>query len=148
MASYTLCWGGWPPTISVANRRGGKIQTAMDSPGHLSDGVAKILPRSPVTSQIRSNTKCLTFPFNAFPPQNAENKRISSPWIDMIRVSDISQHRPQPEVTFVEVKVIWGHEVKLPIPVIWRSITHVWVGFSSITRKNDLRISFFGKKSE
>ena len=34
--------------------------------------------RSPVTSQVRSNTKCLTFPFNAFPRQNAGNKRISS----------------------------------------------------------------------
>ena len=32
---------------------------------------------SPVTSQVRSNTKCLTFSFNAFPPQNAGNKRIS-----------------------------------------------------------------------
>ena len=27
---------------------------------------------SPVTSQVRSNTKCLTFPFNAFPPQCRE----------------------------------------------------------------------------
>ena len=34
--------------------------------------------RSSVTSQVRSNTKCLTFPFNAFPRQNAGNKRISS----------------------------------------------------------------------
>ena len=50
--------------------------------------------RSPVTSQVRSNTKCLTFPFNAFPRQNAGNKRISSRWIDMIRVCDISKHRP------------------------------------------------------
>ena len=37
----------------------------------------------------------------------------------MIRVCDISKHRPKPEVTYYEVKVIWGHEVKLPISVIW-----------------------------
>ena len=34
------------------------------------------------------------FPFIAFPPQNSENKRISSRWIDMFRVCDISEHRP------------------------------------------------------
>ena len=49
---------------------------------------------SHVTSQVRSNIKCLTFPFNAFPPQNDGNKRISSLWIDMIRACDISNHRP------------------------------------------------------
>ena len=43
---------------------------------------------------------------NAFPPQNSENKRISSRLIDMIRVCDTSEHRPYPEVTFFEVKVI------------------------------------------
>ena len=45
---------------------------------------------SPVTSQVRSNTKCVRFRFNAFPPQNAENKHISRLWIDMIRVWHLS----------------------------------------------------------
>ena len=78
------------------------------------------------------------FPFIAFPPQNSENKRISSLWIDIIWVCDISKHRPKPEVTFSEVKVIWGHEVKLPILVIWRCSTCLYVGFSSRTRKMTL----------
>ena len=33
---------------------------------------------SPMTLQVRTNTKCLTFPCNAFPLQNADNKLISS----------------------------------------------------------------------
>ena len=49
----------------------------------------------------------------------------------MIRVCYISKHRPKPEVTFSEIKVIWGHEVKLPISVIWRRSTCLWVGLSS-----------------
>ena len=60
-------------SISETNRRSGKIQTAMERPGRdLSDKVEKH-----VTSQVRSITKCLTFPFNVFLPQNAGNKRIS-----------------------------------------------------------------------
>ena len=86
---------------------------------------------TPMTSQVRSNTKCLTFPFDAFPPQNVDNIRISSLWIDMIRICDISKHRPKPEVTFSEIKVIWGHKVKLPISAMWRRDTCLWVGFSS-----------------
>ena len=83
------------PTISVTNRRGGTIQPALESPGRdISDEVDKFDRGSPVTSQVRSSTKCLTFPFNAFPPQNTENKLISSLWIDMIRVYDNSKHRP------------------------------------------------------
>ena len=39
----TLCWGGGgvaPPSISETNRRGGKIQTAVERPGwSLSDNV-------------------------------------------------------------------------------------------------------------
>ena len=63
----------------------------MESPGgDLSDAIEKFDPESPVRSQVTSGqTKCLTFPFNAYPPQNAENKRISSLPIDMIRVCDI-----------------------------------------------------------
>ena len=56
-----------------------KIQTAMERPRRdLSDKIKKMTSGSPVTSHVRSNTKCLTFPFNAFPPQNPGNKRISS----------------------------------------------------------------------
>ena len=73
-----------------------------------------------------------------FPPQNSVNKRISSLWIDMIRVCDISKHRPKPEVTFSEGNVIWGYEVKLLISVIWRRSTCLWVGCSSRTRKMTL----------
>ena len=50
--------------------------------------------RTPPPPPSGSDTKCLTFPFDAFPPQNAENKRISSLCIDMIRrVCNISKHR-------------------------------------------------------
>ena len=97
-----------------------------------------LTPGSPVTSQVRSNTKCLTFPCNAYLPQNAENKRISSIWIDMIRVCDKSKHRPYPEVTFSEVKAIWGHEAKLAILVTWCRNTCLWVGFSSRTQRMTL----------
>ena len=41
-------------------------------------------------------------------------------------------------MTFSEVKAIWGHEVKLPISVIWRRNTCLWVGVSCITRKMTL----------
>ena len=47
----------------------------------------------------------------------------------MIRVCDISKHRPKPAVNFYEVKIIWGHEAKLPISVIWRCSTCSWVIF-------------------
>ena len=56
----------------------------------------------------------------------------------MIRVCHISKHRPKPEVTFSEDKVIWGHEVKLPISVIWRRSTCLWVVFFSRTQKMTL----------
>ena len=55
-----LCWGAVapppPPSILVTNRRGGKIQPAMESPGRdLSDAIKKFDPESPVTSQVRSS---------------------------------------------------------------------------------------------
>ena len=111
----------------------------MEIPGRdLADEVEKFYHGGTcdVTGQV--NTKCLTFPFNAFAPQNAENKRINSLWIDMIRVCGISEHRPYPEVPFSEVKVIWDHELKLRISVIWRRNTCLWVVFSSRTRKMTL----------
>ena len=110
-----LCWGGGgrsgpggggrsgPPSISVTKRLGGKIQPAMERPGRdLSDKVLKFYLG--VTCDVTGHV-----PFIAFPPQNSENKRISSLWIDMIWVCDISKHRPKPKVTFSEVKVSWGH---------------------------------------
>ena len=68
-----------PPSISETNRRREKIQTAMESPGRdPSDKVKKfdLEVTCDVTGQVKH--KCLTFPFNAFPRQNAGNKRISS----------------------------------------------------------------------
>ena len=140
----TLCWGGGgpyrPPHLSrKPTDVGEKFKRQWKGLDEIFQIKFKNLTsRSPVTSQVRSNTKCLTFPFNAFPRQNAGNKRISSRWIDMIRVCDISEHRLYSEVTFSEVKVIWGHEVKLSISVIWRRNTCLWVGFSSRTRKMTL----------
>ena len=55
--------------ISVTSRCGVKIQPAMDSTGRdLSDEVEKIDPgvTCDATGQVKSNTKCLIFPFNAF----------------------------------------------------------------------------------
>ena len=116
-----------------------ELQRPCDSPGKFVER-KKILmtSESSMTSQVRSNKKCLTFPFNVFPPRNDDNKRISNLWIDMIRVCDISKHRPYSEVTFSEVKIIWGHEVKLTISVIWRRSTCLWVGFSSRAQKMTL----------
>ena len=52
-------------------------------------------------------------------------------------------------MTFSEVKVIWGHEVRivhfLPISSIWRRDTCVWVVFSSTTRKMTLEHRFLHK---
>ena len=95
---YPLLGGGGgfvaPPSISVTNRRGGKFKRqwrALDEVVQLK--LKNLTTWSPKTLQVRSNTKCLTFPFNAFPPQNAEYKRISILWIDMIRLCNISKHR-------------------------------------------------------
>ena len=68
-----------PSTIPVTNRRGGKFKRqwiALDEIFQIK--FKNLTPGSPVTSHIRSNTKCLTFPFKAFSPQNVENKRIST----------------------------------------------------------------------
>ena len=95
----TLCWGGGrigPPHLSrKPTDVGEKFKRKWKGLDEIFQIKFKNLTsRSPVTSQVRSNRKCLTFPFNAFPRQNAGNKRISSRWIDMIRVCDISEHRP------------------------------------------------------
>ena len=80
----TLCWGGGgayrPPHLS---RKPTDVGEKFKRQWKGLDEIFQIkfenlTSRSPVTSQVRSNTKCLTFPFNAFPRQNAGNKRISS----------------------------------------------------------------------
>ena len=66
-----LCWGRSlvaPPTISVTNRRGGKLNVKWRALDEIFQMKLKNLTPG---SQVRSNIKCLTFPFNAFPPQNA-----------------------------------------------------------------------------
>ena len=78
----TLCWGGpyRPPHLSrKPTDVGEKFKRQWKGLDEIFQIKFKNLTsRSPVTSQVRSNTKCLTFPFNAFPRQNAGNKRISS----------------------------------------------------------------------
>ena len=81
----TLCWGGGgayrpPPHLSrKPTDVGEKFKRQWKGLDEIFQIKFKNLTsRSPVTSQVRSNTKCLTFPFNAFPRQNAGNKRISS----------------------------------------------------------------------
>ena len=72
----------------------------MGSPGRdLSDEVKKFDPgvTCDVPGQVKHNmwySYPMAFPFIAFPPQNTENKRLSSLWIHIIRVCGISKHRP------------------------------------------------------
>ena len=62
-------WGGGlfiaPPLISETTGPIFKIQTASDSPGKVVERKNFLVTsRSPMTSQVRSKSKCLTFPMN------------------------------------------------------------------------------------
>ena len=91
----TLCWRGGGAAAPHLSRKSTDVAEKFKRQWRGMDEIFQIkLKNLTPGSHVRSNTKCLTFPFNAFPPQNARNKRISSLRIDMIRTCDISKHRP------------------------------------------------------
>ena len=67
---------------------------------------------SPMTSQVRSNSKCLTIWSIWFGRALEPYQMEISQYNDMDRVWDDSNYHPKLSVSIFKVKVIQGHEVK------------------------------------
>ena len=120
-----------------------KIQTAFDRSRNFVEGNLMLLTSgSLMTSQVRSNSKCLTilrvWLCRALEPYGMEISQYN----DMDRVWDTSKYHPKLSVSIFKVKVIQSHEVKERSNwKFWfgQHYTCFWVSFSWRTRKMTLK---------